>query len=75
LSTVDDFINSSGIIFLVTFLAMRETVASLKNYLILLERSIWFFRHLEHQNMSIISDSIGRAQMVLQFWWRRSWIR
>ena len=31
-------------------------VAPLKNDPILLGRSIWSFRHLEHQNPSIISD-------------------
>ena len=29
---------------------------------------IWSFRHLEYQNLSIISDSKGRARMVKQFW-------
>ena len=31
-------------------------------------RSIQSFRHLELQNQFIISDSIGRARMVQQFW-------
>ena len=29
--------------------------------------SIWLFRHLEHPNLSIISEDIGRARMVQQF--------
>ena len=28
--------------------------------------SQWSFRHLKHQNPSIISDSLGRARMVQQ---------
>ena len=70
LSTGDDFIYSSGIIFLVPFLATREAVALLANDLIILGTSIQSFRHLEHQNLSIISEDIGRARMVQQF--RRS---
>ena len=54
LSTGDDFIYSSGIIFLVPFLATREAVALLANDLIMSGTSIWLFRHLEHQNLSII---------------------
>ena len=34
---------------------------------IMLRRSIRSFRHLEHQNMSIISGDIGRARSVQQF--------
>ena len=34
--------------------------------------SIRLFRHLEHQNLSIISEDIGRARMVQQFQRRRS---
>ena len=34
-------------------------------------RSIKVFRHLEHQNQSIISDSIGRARIVQHFGNRR----
>ena len=34
--------------------------------------SIWLFRHLEHQNLSIISEDIGRARMVQQLQRRRS---
>ena len=58
LSTGDDFIYSSGIIFLVPFLATREAVALLANDPIMSGRSIRSFRHLEHENLSIISDSI-----------------
>ena len=42
---------------LVTFLAIREAVLPLANYPIMLGRLIRSFRHLEHQNPSIISDS------------------
>ena len=38
--------------------------------LIMLARSIWSFRHLEHQNPSINSDSKGRARMVQKLWRR-----
>ena len=38
----------------------------LANDPIMSERSIRAFRHLEYQNPSIISDSIGRARMVQQ---------
>ena len=58
-STGDDFIYSSGIIFLVPFLATMEVVALLENYLIMSGTSIRSFRHLEHQNLSIISDYIA----------------
>ena len=34
----------------------------------MLDTSIRLFRHLEHQNLSIISEDIGRARMVQQFW-------
>ena len=36
-----------------------EVVAQLENDPIMLGRSIQLLRHLEHQNPSIISDSIG----------------
>ena len=65
-STDDDFIYSSGIIFLVPFLTTMEAVALLANDLILSATSIRSFRHLEHQNPSIISEDIGRARMVQQ---------
>jgi len=67
LSTGDDFIYSSGIIFLVPFLASMEAVALLANDLITSGTSIRSFRHLEHQNPSIISEDIGRARSVQQF--------
>ena len=69
-STGDDFIHSSGIIFLVPILAAMAAAAPLANDPIMSGRSIRSFRHLNHQNPSIISDSIGRARMVQQF--RRS---
>ena len=46
---------------------MRDALAPLANDPIMLDTSIWLFRHLEHQNPSIISDSIGSARMVQQF--------
>ena len=70
-STGDDFIHSSGIIFLVQFLATMEAVAPLANDPIMSGRSIRSFRHLQCQNPSIISDSIGRARIVQQFQRRR----
>ena len=51
-STGDDFIYSSGIIFLVPFLATREAVALLANDLIISATLIQLLRHLEHQNLS-----------------------
>ena len=33
---------------------------------------IWSFRHLEHQNPSIISNDIGRAKSMQQFQRRRN---
>ena len=66
-STGDDFIYSSGIIFLVPFLATMEVVVLLANDLIMSGTSIRSFRHLEHQNPSIISEDIGGARMVQQF--------
>ena len=58
-STGDDFIYSSGIFFLVPFLATMEAVGLLPNDLIMSGTSIQSFRHLEHQNPSIISEDIG----------------
>ena len=52
LSTGDDFIYSSGIIFLLPFLATREAVAPLANDPIMSGTSIRLCRHLEHQNPS-----------------------
>ena len=49
---LDDFIHSSGIIFLVPFLATKETLAPLANDPIMLGTSIPLFRHLKHQNLS-----------------------
>ena len=46
LSTGDDFIYSSGIIFLVPFLATREEVTLLANDPIMSGTSIQSFRHL-----------------------------
>ena len=62
LSTGDDFINGSGIIFIVQFLATKEALAPLANVPIMLERSIRSFRHLEHQKPSIISGDTGRQE-------------
>ena len=63
-STGDDFIYSSGIIFLVPFLATMEAVAPPENNLIMSGTSIRSFRHLEHQNLSIISEDIGRNRWL-----------
>ena len=60
----DDFIHKNGI-FLVPFQVTKEAVALLKN--IISGRLIWSVRHLELQNLSIISDSFERARMVQQF--------
>ena len=54
LSTCDDFIHSSGILFLVPFLATREVVALLANDPIMSGRSLRLFKHLECKNMCII---------------------
>ena len=62
LSTGDDFIHSSGIIFLVTFLANREAVTPLANNPIMSVTSIRSFRHLEHQNPSIILGFIDSRE-------------
>ena len=56
---------------LVQFLATKELLVSLANDPIMMGRLIGLFRHLEHQNPSTISDSIGRARIVQQF---QSWI-
>ena len=47
---------------LVPILVTRELVAPLENDPIMSGRLIWSFRHLEHQNPSIISDSIDSAR-------------
>jgi len=49
---------------LVPFLDIIEEMALLANNLIMLGRLIWSFRNLEHQNWSIILDSIGRYRML-----------
>ena len=49
---------------LVPFLATREVVALLANDLIISGTLIWLLRHLEHQNLSIISDYIDIKRMV-----------
>ena len=67
LFTGADFIYSSGIIFLVLFLATREAVALFANDPIMSGTSIRLFRHLKHQNILIISEDIARARMVQQF--------
>ena len=46
LSTGDDFINGSGIIFLIQFLATKEAFAPHTNVPIMSGRSIQSFRHL-----------------------------
>ena len=71
LSFLDDFIHNSGIIFLVPFLATKETLAPPENNLIMSGTSKQSFRHLEHQNPSIISEDIGRARSMQQFQRRR----
>ena len=58
MSTGDDFIASSGIIFLVPFLATKETLAPLANDPIMSRRLIWLFRNLKHQNLSTGDDFI-----------------
>ena len=55
----DDFIDSSGIIFLFPFLATKEALVPFANDHIMKCKFIQSFRHLECQNTSIISDSIG----------------
>ena len=52
LSTSDDFIHGSRILFLVLFLATKEVVAPLANDPIMSGRLIKSVRHLEHQNPS-----------------------
>ena len=52
---------------LVQFLATMEAVAPLANDPIMVERLILSFRDLEHQNPSIISDSIDRGRMWEHF--------
>ena len=71
-STGDDFIYSSRIIFLIPFLATMEVVALLANDLIMSGTSLRLFIHLKHQNPSIISKDIGRAKSVQQFQRRRN---
>ena len=63
LSTGDDFIYSSGIIFLVPFLATREAVALLANDLIMSGTSIRSFRHLKYQNLSTGDNFINGSRI------------
>ena len=63
-SKIDDFIHSSGIIFIILFLATREVVGPLANDPIISGRLIRLLRHIEHQNPSIISDSIGCLRRI-----------
>ena len=64
LSTGDDFIKSSRIIFLVPFLATKEVLAPLTNDPIMSERLIWSSRHLIHQNLSTGDDFICSSGMI-----------
>ena len=52
---------------LVQFFTTRGVVAPPENDLIMSGTLIRSFRHLEHQNPSIISEDIGRASGVQQF--------
>ena len=52
-STGDDFIQRSGIICLVLFLATKEALAPFPNNPIMSGRSIQSFRHLEYKNLPI----------------------
>ena len=60
MSPSDDFIDSSGMIFLVPFLAVGPLAYDPS----MSGTSIRSFRHLEHQNPSIISGDIGRASWM-----------
>ena len=51
-------------IFLVPFLATTKTMVPLANDPIMQKRLIRWFRHLEHQNPSIIQGDIGRASQM-----------
>ena len=62
LSTDDHFSYINGIICLVPFLATREAEALLANGLIMLGKLILSLKHLESQNLSIISDSKNWAR-------------
>ena len=64
MSTGDDFIHISEIIFVVPFLTTREAVVLLTNDPIMSDTLIWSFRHLEHQNPPIISEDIDRASCM-----------
>ena len=51
---------------------MREEVAPFTSDLIMWGRPIQLFRHLEHQNLSIISEDIGRGDRMVQQFRRRN---
>ena len=53
---------------LVQIFTTRGVVVPPENNLIMSGTSIRLFRHLEHQNPSIISEDIGRVRSVQQFW-------
>ena len=55
-------------IFLVQYLATKEVLVPVANDPIMSERSIRSFRHIECQNLSIISDSIDSRRGLQQFW-------
>ena len=63
-STGDDFINDSGIIFLVQFLATKEALAPLANNPIMSHLLIQLFRHLKHQNLSTGDDFVYSSGMI-----------
>ena len=48
-------------------LATKDAVAPLANNPIMSGSLIRLFRHLEHQNPSIISEDIGKARSMQQF--------
>jgi len=53
--------------FLVQIFTIRGVLEPPENNLIMWGTLIWLFRHLEHQNLSIISGDIGRARSVQKF--------
>ena len=61
LSTVVEYFFSS-------IFGLQGGIGTTSNDLIIKWRSIWLFRYHEHQNLSIISEDIGRVRMVQQFW-------
>ena len=64
LSTGDDFIHSSGIIFCISFLANKELLATIAYVTMMSGISMQWLRHLQHQILSTGDDFIHSSGIM-----------